>query len=63
MGKLPQRMITDQIFCIRQILKKKRKCNDNTLVIYRFQKVYDALRKKERVLYTILIEFDTSKEI
>jgi hypothetical protein len=50
------RSTTDQIFCIRQILENKWKCNKTVhqLFIY-FKKAYDSVRRE--VLYNILIDF------
>jgi hypothetical protein len=47
---------TDQIFCIRQIQKKKLECSETVhqLFIY-FKKAYESVRKEG--MYNILIEF------
>jgi hypothetical protein len=48
--------ITDQIFCIRQILEKKWEYNERVHHLFvDFKKAYDSVRRK--VLYIILIEF------
>jgi hypothetical protein len=47
---------TDQIFCIRQILGKKREYNETVRQIFiHFKKAYDSVGRE--VLYNILIEF------
>ena len=56
------RSTTDQIFCIRQILKKK--CEYNGVVhqlFVDFNLVYDSDRRE--VLYNILIEFGIPLEL
>jgi hypothetical protein len=54
--------MTDQIFYIRQILKKKWEYNGtvNQLLIY-FKKTYDSVRKE--VLYNILTEFGVPRKL
>jgi hypothetical protein len=48
--------LTDQIFCIRQILVKKWEYNETVHQLFiDFKKAYDSVRRK--VLYNILIEF------
>jgi hypothetical protein len=50
------RSTTDQIFCIRQILEKKREYNETVHQLFiDFEKGYDLVRRE--VLYNILIEF------
>jgi hypothetical protein len=47
---------TDQIFCILQILEKKRKYSEILLNLFiNFKKVYDSVRRE--VLHNILIKF------
>ena len=47
---------TDHIFCIRQILQKKREYNQAVHQLFiDLKKAYDSVRRK--VLYNILIEF------
>jgi sorting nexin-29 len=50
------RSATDQIFCIRQILKNKWKYSETVHQLFiDFKKAYDSVRRE--VLYNILIEF------
>jgi hypothetical protein len=50
------RLNTDQIFCIRQILEKKWEYNEAVHQLFiDFKKAYDSVRSE--VLYNILIEF------
>jgi hypothetical protein len=50
------RSTTDQIFCIRQILEKKREYNETVHQLFiDFKKAYDSVRRE--VLYNILTEF------
>jgi hypothetical protein len=50
------RSTTDQIYCIRRILKKKWEYNETVHQLYiDFKKAYDSVRME--VLYNILIEF------
>ena len=49
------RLTTDHIFCIRQILEKKWEYNEAVLQLFiDFKKAYDSVRRE--VLYNILIE-------
>jgi hypothetical protein len=53
---------TDQIFCIRQILDKKREYNETVHKKFvGFRKAYDSVRRD--VLYSILIEIGVSIKI
>jgi hypothetical protein len=56
------RLTTDRIFCIRQILEKKWEYNEvvNQLFI-NFKKAYDSVRME--ALYNILIEFGIPKKL
>jgi hypothetical protein len=38
--------ITNQVFCIGQILEKKLEYNGTTSIIYRFKKAHDSIRRK-----------------
>jgi hypothetical protein len=50
------RSTTDQIFCIRQILKKKCEYNERVHQLFiDFKKAYDSVTRE--VLYNILVEF------
>jgi hypothetical protein len=50
------RSTADQIFCIRQILKKKWEYNETVHPLFiDFEEAYDSVRRE--VLYNILIEF------
>jgi hypothetical protein len=50
------RLTTDQIFCIHQILEKKWEYNETVHQLFvDFKKAYDSVRRE--VLYSILIEF------
>jgi hypothetical protein len=50
------RLTTDQIVCIRQILEKKCDYNETVLQLFEdFKKAYDSVRRK--VLHSNLIEF------
>jgi hypothetical protein len=50
------RSITDQIFCIRQMLEKKWEFNETVHQLFvDFKKAYDSV--KWEILYNILIEF------
>jgi hypothetical protein len=50
------KLTTDQIFCIRQILEKKWEYNETVHQLFiDFRKAYDSVRRE--VLYNILIEF------
>ena len=50
------RLTTDIIFCIRQILEKKWECNEAVHQLFiDFKKAYDSVRRE--VLYNILVEF------
>jgi hypothetical protein len=50
------RSTTDQIFCVRQILKKKWEYNETVHQLFiEFKKAYDSVRRE--VLYNILIEY------
>jgi hypothetical protein len=51
-----QLLLTDQIFCINQILEKKWEYNETVHQLFiDFKKAYDSVRRE--VLYNILIEF------
>jgi hypothetical protein len=48
--------VTDQIFCIHQILEKKWEYNETVYQLFiDIKKAYDSVRRE--VLYSILIEF------
>jgi hypothetical protein len=50
------RLMTDQIFCVRQILEKMWDYNSTVHQLFiDFKKAYDSVRRE--VLYNILIEF------
>jgi hypothetical protein len=50
------RSLTDQIFCIRQIVQEKIEYNGTVHQLFvDFKKAYDSVRRE--VLYSILIEF------
>jgi hypothetical protein len=50
------RSITDQIFCIRQILEKKWEYNETVHQLFiDFKKAYDSVKRE--VLYNIVIDF------
>jgi hypothetical protein len=56
------RSTTDQIFYIRQILRKKWEYNERVHQLFiDFKKANDSLRRE--VLYTILIEFGVSMKL
>jgi hypothetical protein len=56
------RSTTDQIFCIRQILKKKWECNGTVYQLFiNFRKACDSVRRE--VLYKILIEFGIPRKL
>jgi sorting nexin-29 len=56
------RSTTDQIFCIRQILKEKWEYNETVHQLFiLFKKAYDSVRKD--VLYDILIEFEVPMKL
>jgi hypothetical protein len=57
------RSTTDQIFCIRQILKKKKREYSETVhqLFVDFKEAYDSVRGK--VLYNNLIEFGVPMKI
>jgi hypothetical protein len=53
-GLKRNRSATDQIFCVRQILEKKRKYNEAVHQLFvDCKKAYDSVRRE--VLYNILI--------
>jgi hypothetical protein len=55
-GFRPNRLTTDEIFCILKILEKKSECNERVHQLFiDFKKAYDSVRSE--VLYNILIEF------
>jgi hypothetical protein len=54
--------ITDQIFCICQILEKKWEYNGTVHPLFiDFRRAYDSVRRE--VLYNILIEFDIPRKL
>jgi hypothetical protein len=54
--------MTDQIFCIRQILEKKWECNYTVHKLFiDFKKAYDSVRRK--ILYIIIIEFGIPRKL
>jgi hypothetical protein len=56
------RSANDQIFCIRQILKKKLQYNETVhQLLTGFKKAYDSVRRE--FLYTILLEFGVSMKL
>jgi hypothetical protein len=56
------RSTTDQILCIRQILKKKLEYNETVHQLFPdFKKAYDSVGRE--VLYNILIEFGVSMKL
>jgi len=56
------RSITDNLFCIRQILEKKWEYNEAVHQLFiEFKKAYDSVRRE--VLYNILIEFGIPKKL
>jgi len=56
------RSTTDHIFCIRQILEKKREYNEAVHQLFiDFKKAYDSVRRG--VLYNSLIEFGIPKKL
>jgi hypothetical protein len=56
------RSTTDQIFCIRQILEKKRELNGTVHQQFiDFKKAYDSVRRE--VLYNILIEIGIPRKL
>ena len=56
------RLTTDHIFCIRQILQKKWGYNEAVHQLFiDFRKAYDSVRRE--VLYNILIEFGIPKNL
>jgi len=56
------RLTTDHIFCIRQILEKKWEYNEAVHQLFiDFKKAYDSVRRE--VLYNILIEFGIPKKL
>jgi len=56
------RLTTDHIFCIRQILEKKWENNEAVHQLFiDFKKAYDSIRRA--VLYNILIEFGIPKKL
>jgi hypothetical protein len=56
------RSTTDNIFCIRQILKKKWEHNEAVHQLFTdFKKAYDSVRRE--ALYNILIEFGIPKKL
>jgi len=56
------RLTTDHIFCIRQILEKKWEYNEAAHQLFiDFRKAYDSVRRE--VLYNILIEFGIPKKL
>jgi hypothetical protein len=53
--------MTDQIFCIWQILEKKWECNSRPhQLLIDFKEIYDSVRRE--VLYNILTEFGIPRE-
>jgi hypothetical protein len=56
------RSTTDHIFCIRQILEKKREYNEAVHQLFiDFKKACDSVRRE--VLYDILMEFGVPKKL
>jgi hypothetical protein len=56
------RSITDQIFCIYQILEKKWEYNETVHQLFiDFKKAYDSVRRE--ALYNILIEFGVPTKV
>jgi hypothetical protein len=56
------RSITDHIFCIRQVLEKKREYVEAVHQLFKdFKKTYDSIRRE--VLYNILIELGISMKL
>jgi hypothetical protein len=56
------RSVTDQIFCIQQILEKKLEYNGTTHQLFiELKKAYDAVRRE--ILYNILIEFGIPRKL
>ena len=56
------RSTTDHIFCILQILEKKREHNEAVLQPFiDFKKAYDSVKRE--ALYNILIEFGIPKKL
>ena len=56
------RSTTDHIFCIGQILVKKREYNEKVHQLFiDFKKAYDSVRRE--VLYKILIEFGIPRKL
>jgi hypothetical protein len=54
--------VTDQIFCIRQILEEKCKFNEMVHQLFvDFKKAYNSVRRQ--TLYNILIEFGISMKL
>jgi len=55
------RSTIDHIFCIRQILEKKWKYNEEVHQLIDFKKAYDSVRRE--VLYKILNEFGIPRKL